>query len=52
LVAGGEGFADVRWEDPGGAADVEDSALAAEEDGDDVCVAGDLRMVEAVMGPV
>src|SRR6476661_486773 len=41
LVAGVEGFADVGWEDAGGAADVEDASLAAEEDGDDVGVAGD-----------
>ena len=41
LVAGGDGFADVRREDAGGAADVQDSAFAAEEDGDDVGVAGD-----------
>ena len=27
LVAGGDGFADVGREDPGGAADVQDSAL-------------------------
>ena len=42
LVAGGDGFADVGREDPGGAADVQDAALAAEQDGDDVRVAGDL----------
>ncbi|MCY1233795.1 hypothetical protein D9M72_463520 [compost metagenome] len=42
LVAGGEGFADVGREDPRGAADVQDAALVAEEDGDDVRVAGDL----------
>ena len=41
MVAGGEGFAEVGREDPGGVADVQDAALAAEEDGDDVGVAGD-----------
>src|SRR6476620_369707 len=41
LVAGGDGFADVGREDAAGAADVEDSAGGAEEDGDEVCVAGD-----------
>ena len=41
-VPGGEGFADVRREDPGGPADVQDPALAAEDDRDDVRVAGDL----------
>ena len=40
-VAGGDGFADVGWEDPGGAADVEDSGVGAEQDGEDVGVAGD-----------
>ena len=42
LVAGDEGFALVGREDPGGPADVQDPALGAEEDGDDVRVAGDL----------
>lgn len=42
LVAGGDGFADVGREHPGGAADVQDAAVAAEQDGDDVRVAGDL----------
>jgi len=32
----------VGREDPGGAADVQDAAFAAEQDGDDVGVAGDL----------
>ena len=41
LVAGGDGFADVGWEDPGGAADVQDLGVAAEQDGEDVGVAGD-----------
>src|SRR6478672_5052429 len=41
LVAGGEGFADVGREDSGGAADVQDPAGGAEEDGDEVGVAGD-----------
>ena len=41
LVAGGDGFADMGREDPGGAADVEDASFAAEQDGDDVGVAGD-----------
>src|SRR6478672_13227542 len=40
LVAGVEGFANVGWEDPGGAADVKDPSFGAEEDGDDVGVAG------------
>ncbi|GAA3314315.1 hypothetical protein GCM10017710_20760 [Arthrobacter ramosus] len=42
LVAGDDGFADVGREDPGGAADVQHAAVAAEQDGDDVRVAGDL----------
>src|SRR4029453_4094578 len=40
-VAGGDGFADVGWEDPGGAADVQDAGVAAGKDGEDVRVAGD-----------
>jgi hypothetical protein len=42
LVAGGEGFANVRRENAGGASDVQDPAFAAEQDRDDVGVAGDL----------
>ena len=42
LVPGRDGLADVGREDPGGAADVQDLALAAEDDRDDVGVAGDL----------
>ena len=52
LVAGGDGFADVGREDPGGAADVEDAAFAAEQDRDDVGVAGDLPDQGAGTGPV
>ena len=40
-VPGRDGLADVGREDAGGAADVQDLALAAEDDGDDVGVAGD-----------
>ena len=47
LVAGGEGLADMGREHPGSAADVQDPALAAEQDGDDVRVAGDLAAVSA-----
>jgi hypothetical protein len=52
LVAGGDGFADVGREDPGGAADVQDPAFAAEQDGDDVRVAGDLPDGGGRDGPV
>src|SRR6478735_9316803 len=41
LVPGGDGLADVGREDAGGASDVQDLALAAEDDRDDVGVAGD-----------
>ena len=41
LVPGRDGLADVGREDPGGAADVQDPALAAEQDRDDVGVAGE-----------
>ena len=51
-VAGGDGFADVGWEDPGGAADVQDSGVAAEQDGDDVGVAGDFADGVGWIGPV
>src|SRR6478672_4256458 len=51
LVPGGDGFADVRREEPGGAADVQDPALVAEEDGDDVGVAGDLADGRGGDGP-
>ena len=40
-VPGRDGLADMRREDAGGAADVQDLALPAEDDWDDVCVAGD-----------
>ena len=53
LVPGRDGLADVRREDPGGAADVQDLALAAEHDRDDVGVAGDFADgATAVTGPV
>jgi hypothetical protein len=52
LVSGVEGFADVGREDAGGAADVEDASFGAEEDGDDVGVAGDFADGGGSDGPV
>ena len=51
LVAGDEGFAEVGREEPGGPADVQDPSLAAEQDGDDVGVAGDLPHGRGRDGP-
>ena len=50
MVAGGDGFADVGWEDPGGAADVEDLSVGSEEDGQDVGVACDFADSAGVDG--
>ena len=41
-VPGSEGLADMRRKNPGSPADVQNPALAAEDDRDDVRVAGDL----------
>lgn len=42
FVPGGNGLTDVRREDPGGPADVQHLPVTAEDDGNDVGVAGDL----------
>ena len=51
-VPGGDGFADVGWEDPGGAADVEYLGVGAEQDGRMSASQAILRMVLGWIGPV